>query len=188
VAAPVQEIFADPATLTGSIGVIVMHQDLSGLLGKLGVKSETVKSGKLKDMLTPTEPLGEEAREIVVELVEDVYDQFLKAVAEGREMEMAEVRKLADGRIFTGAQAKEEGLVDQLGGLQDALRRAGELAHIPGKPKVKEYEAPSLLRLLLGSAGVRRSQVTVTGGLLYDDFAARLASGALESPLRPGDM
>ena len=207
VAAAADKILADRATITGSIGAIALHQDMSGLLEKIGVELEVIKSGALKDMLSPTAPLGDEAREIVRSLVMEVHDQFIADVANGRGMEESAVRTLADGRIYTGQQAKEKGLVDECGGLRDALDAAGELAGVGPGPRVKEYGAPSLLRWLLGSsssisgrqAGTAR-RLVVTGGLLYDGLAGRLAGqspdlmGALGGGARavheapPGEM
>jgi len=188
ISAPADRIYADPATLTGSIGVIAMHQDYSGLLGKIGVKSETIKSGKLKDMLSPMAPMGDDARQVMRACVMQIYDQFLEAVAKGRRMKVEAVRALADGRIYTGQQAARNGLVDELGGLREALAGAAKLAGIKGPPRYKRYGVPSLLKLLLGGGAggrVNAVQVGVSGGLLYDEFAARLAWGA-ESPYLQG--
>jgi protease-4 len=194
VAAPADVIFAAPATVTGSIGVIAVHEDLSGLLDKLGIEEEVIKSGELKDMFNPTEPLSPEAREVVTALVEQVFGQFVDAVAQGRGMAEHDVLPLADGRIYTGQQAVENGLIDKLGGLHEALMEAGGLGGIEGKPEMRDYGAPSFLRWLFGAGSAEQRSVTVTGGLLYDGFAARLASGGLwpkdaESPaLEPGGM
>ena len=179
VAAPADVIFADPATITGSIGAIAVHQDMSGLFDKIGIEPEVIKSGKLKDMFQPTEPLTPEAREVVTALINQVFDQFVTAVANCRGMDKQAVLALADGRIYTGQQAAENGLIDHLGGLHEALMKAGERAGIEGKPEMKEYGAPSLLRWLLGGSTAQRRQPALTGGLLYDDVAARLACGGL---------
>lgn len=195
VAAPCDAIFADPATLTGSIGAIAVHQDLSGLFGKVGIDTEIIKSGELKDMFQPAGPLSPEARDVVTALIDQVFDQFVNHVAEGRGMDRAAVLALADGRIYTGQQAKGNGLVDELGGLHEALLEAGKLAGIRGRPQLKEYGPPSIIQWLFGgSASVRQREVAVTGGLLYDDFAARLARGAVRPAppaarrTHPGDM
>jgi protease-4 len=184
VVAPAEYIFADPATVTGSIGAIAVHQDISGLFDKIGIATETIKAGELKDMFNPTAPLSDEARQIAQELVTQVHEQFIQDVAEGREnLDIDGVRQLADGRIYTGEQAKENGLVDDLGGLHDALLKAGELAGIEGKPELEEPGPPGLLRLLFGaSSSTHQRPVSVTGGILYDGFAARLVRGALASP------
>jgi protease-4 len=184
VSAPADRIYADAATLTGSIGVILVHQDLSGLFGKIGVRSETLKSGRMKDMLSPMGPLREDAKQVMQVYIMQVYDQFVQAVARGRRMKVEAVRALADGRIYTGEQAVKNGLVDELGGLREALAGAAKLSGVKGRPTYMTYGAPSLLKLLLGSrAGARTRPVQATtapgqpGGLLYDEFAARLAWG-----------
>jgi protease-4 len=191
VAAPSDHIFANPATVTGSIGVIAIHQDMSGLLQKVGIKSEVIKSGELKDMLGPTAPLSDKARAVVDALVKQVYEQFAQAVVDGREdLSREQVDQLADGRVYTGQQAVENGLIDDLGGMQHALEKAGELAGIVGKPELEEVRPPSLLRWLFGSGSqVQQRPVAVTGGLLYDGFAARLVQGAADpTPAAPGDL
>jgi len=192
VAAAADEIFADEATMTGSIGAIALHQDMSGLFDKIGVKPEVIKSGELKDMLSPATPMTEEARQIVQALVEQVHEQFILAVAEGREnLDLAAVNALADGRVYTGQQALENGLVDGIGGYREALDRAGELTGLGPDPRVKEYAAPSLLHYLLsGSAGgsqriAAQPRLTATGGLLYDELSARLVG---QAAARAGDI
>jgi len=189
VAAPANKIYADPATVTGSIGVIAMHEDMSGLFGKIGVKTETIKSGELKDMFSPYAPLTDDARAVMKTLVMQVYDQFVKAVSEGRHMPVQEVKALADGRIYSGQQALANGLVDELGGMKEALQGAAAISGAKST-SYKEYGVPTLLKLLLGGETRTRGSVLQTRlpeGLLYDDFAARLAWGesAPASPDRP---
>ena len=191
VAAGANAIFADSATMTGSIGAIAMHEDMSGLFEKIGIKPEVIKSGELKDMLNPMSPMSDEAREIVQRVVQEVRDQFVQAVTDGRDnLDRAAVEALADGRIYTGQQAVENGLVDEIGGLREALDRAGDLTGLGPSPATKEYGEPSLLRWLLSSSSLAKRQptaqphVAATGGLLYDDLAARLvgqAAGAVSS-------
>lgn len=190
ISAPAKQIWADPATITGSIGVISMHEDFSELLKKIGVKAEVMKAGKFKDMMSPFGPISPEVRQMMDQLLKETHEQFIKAVADGRRekgLTEAAVRKLADGRIYSGAQAKSNKLVDELGGMQEALAAAGRLGGIPGKPVTKEYQVPGLLRWLLGASS-SRSQVAVSGGLLYDDFAARLVRGSLPARAEPGTM
>lgn len=180
VSAPADVIFANPATVTGSIGVIAIHQDMSGLYGKVGIKSETIKSGKLKDMFQPTGPLSDDARIVIKALIAQVFDQFVGAVAEGRKMKRSKVLELADGRIYTGEQAKANGLIDQLGGMHEALAEAGRKAGIKGKPTLKEYGAPSFLKWLEGSSSLTRPrEISLLGGLLYDEMADQLVQGTL---------
>jgi len=190
VCAGADAIFADEATVTGSIGAIAMHEDMSGLFEKIGIKPEVIKSGELKDMFNPLTPMTDEARKVVEALVAEVHDQFVQAVADGREnLDREAVEALADGRIYTGQQAAENGLIDEIGGLREALDRAGELAGLGPRPRTKEYGEPSLLRWLLSSSSISRRQaaqprVVATGGLLYNDLAARLvgqAAGAAAS-------
>ncbi len=197
VAAAADSIMADEATMTGSIGAIAMHEDMSGLFEKIGIKPEVIKSGELKDMLNPMAPMSDEARQVVQTLVEQVHEQFIQAVAEGREnLDLELVRLLADGRIYTGQQAVDNGLVDEIGGFREALAAAGELAGIGPKPRIKEYGEPSLLRWLFsggsmaGRRAVAQPQVGAIGGLLYDELAAQLvgqAGGSIAS-LGPGGV
>jgi protease-4 len=116
IALPAARIFARDATLTGSIGVILQTGEVSGLLTKLGLTAEAITSGPLKDQPSFTRSLTPQGREYLNGLVADMYDQFVTMVAEGRHMEAARVRELADGRAYTGRQAQKLGLVDQIGG------------------------------------------------------------------------
>ena len=138
IAAASDKIVANPGTLTGSIGVIMELANVEGLLQKIGVQSVVIKSGKHKDIASPFRKMTEEERELIQSVLDDVHDQFIEAVAKGRALRLSEVRALADGRIFTGRQAKEKGLVDELGGLQDAVRITGELIGAHGEPRVVE--------------------------------------------------
>lgn len=136
VAACTDEIVANPGTLTGSIGVIMETTNLRGLFDSFGVEQETIKSGPFKDIGSYSRPVTKEERAILQSMVDDIYDQFVEAVAQGRDMETDQVRLLADGRVFTGRQAMELGLVDQMGDMRDAIALAGELAGIKGEPVV----------------------------------------------------
>lgn len=129
-------IVSNPGTITGSIGVIVEFINMEELFSKLGLKGYVIKSAKFKDIGSPFRTMKDEEGRIIKELLDDVHTQFVEAVAEGRGMEVEAVRKLADGRIFSGAQAKALGLVDQLGNMQDAINLGAELAGIEGKPQV----------------------------------------------------
>jgi protease IV len=136
IAAACDQIVANPGTLTGSIGVIMQLANLEELMKKIGVRGINVKSGPNKDIGSPFVPLSPEGREILQSLVDNVHGQFVTAVARGRGMEEAQVRKLADGRVYSGAQAKELGLVDQFGTLRDAVELAAKRAGIAGEPAV----------------------------------------------------
>ncbi len=137
-AAAADHIMANPGTTTGSIGVILQHTNLEELLDNIGVEFETIKSGEHKDMGDISRALTPEEREILQSFSQDVYEQFVEAVASGRNMSREQVLELADGRIFTGRQALELGLVDELGNLYDALDRAAELSGIED-PMVVEF-------------------------------------------------
>lgn len=138
IASGADSIVANPATITGSIGVIMEVNNLVELYEKLGIGSEVIKSGEHKDMGNPARSLTENERDILQSMVDDIFEQFIDVVAEGRGLTREQVRDLADGRIFTGRQAADLGLVDRLGDLTVAVDLAGELAEIPGKPRIKE--------------------------------------------------
>lgn len=120
IAVPAGRIFAQQATLTGSIGVLLPTAQVSGLLDKLGIQSDTIVSGPLKDQPSLTRPLSDEGRRVLQGLVMDLYDQFVAMVAQGRHMTTQQVRALADGRAYTGHQALGLGLIDQIGGEPEA--------------------------------------------------------------------
>ncbi len=147
-------IVANPGTITGSIGVVVQFLNLEGLGEKIGVRAVVVKSGQFKDIGSPARPLTEEDRRIVQGVIEDVHEQFVNAVAEGRGLPVAEVRRIADGRILSGQQAKAVGLVDSLGNLWTAIHEAAVLADISGEPEVifPEKSRLSIFDLLTGEA------------------------------------
>lgn len=135
-ASAAEKIVANPGTITGSIGVLVEFVNATELLDKIGLKGYVVKSGKYKDVGSPLRKMEDDEIRMLQGVVDDVNDQFIRAVAEGRGIEEAEVRRIADGRIFTGAQALGIGLVDQLGDLTDAINLSARLAGIKGKPYV----------------------------------------------------
>lgn len=136
ISVPATEIYANPGTITGSIGVLMKFTNAEGLLGKIGMKAFTLKSGPLKDAGSPLRPMTEQDRTMLQGVIDDTYNQFVTAVAEGRKLPAEEVRRLADGRIFTGEVAKQLRLVDRLGNQQDAIEEAGRLAGIGGEPEV----------------------------------------------------
>ncbi len=149
-----EKIVANPGTITGSIGVILRGNDLSRLLKRIGIRFETVKSGLYKDILSPDRALSEAERQLLQELIDASYDQFVTAVAAGRGLEQDVVRGFADGRVFSGAQALELGLVDVLGDEESARRLAAQLAGLdPEKARTVSFGKPprKLLGLLPGS-------------------------------------
>ncbi len=156
IAAIADEVLANPGTLTGSIGVIMQFTKLKGLYEKVGLEQQVVKSGKFKDTGSPVRDLTDEERELLQATLDNVHNQFIDAVSEGRQEHLTreDVVALADGRIFSGQQALEHKLVDQLGNLPDAIDRAGELGGISGKPKVvRTKRKTSMLERILGTTG-----------------------------------
>jgi protease-4 len=129
-------IVANPGTITGSIGVVMEFSNVEDLLKKIGLRSHVIKSGKHKDIGSPLREMTSEEKSILQGVIDSVHGQFIRAVAEGRNMEEGKVRRIADGRIFSGEQAKELGLVDRLGSLQDAIEIAAEMIGIEGRPAV----------------------------------------------------
>lgn len=136
IASACDTIVANPGTLTGSIGVIMELGNVEGLLQKIGVQPEIVKAGLYKDMGSVVRPMTDAERTLFQEMIDSVHTQFIGAVAAGRKMDKDQVRALADGRIFSGEQAKVAGLVDELGGLQDAINTAAARAGVEGEPHV----------------------------------------------------
>jgi protease-4 len=138
VAAAADKIVANPGTLTGSIGVKMEFANIEKLLEKIGVQGTVVKAGEYKDVGSPFREMSAPEKKLLQDVIDDVHSQFIQAVAEGRHMQEADVRAIADGRIFTGRQALDLKLVDQLGDLSDSIRVAGEMVGIHGKPRVIE--------------------------------------------------
>ncbi len=154
VASACDAIVANPGTLTGSIGVIMQLANAQELLQKIGVQPEILKAGEHKDMGSPTRPLTDVERGLFQQMLDSVHAQFIGAVAAGRQMDESKVRELADGRIFSGEQALAVGLVDTLGGLEDAVAMAAERGHISGEPRISHAQLrrePWWLSFLFGS-------------------------------------
>ncbi len=137
--APADYIMAHPTTITGSIGVLISSLNMEGLFQKIGLKDVTIKSGDKKDLLSPFRTMTEEERALLQGIVDEMYERFLKVVAQGRGMNIQKVRRLADGRIFTARTAKKAGLIDGIGYLEDAIDRAKGLSGIT-KAKVVRYK------------------------------------------------
>lgn len=138
IAAAADKIVANPGTLTGSLGVKMEFANLEKLFEKIGVKGMVVKAGEYKDIGSPYREMTPQEKRLLQDVIDDVHSQFIKAVAEGRRLPEADVRAIADGRIFTGQQALALKLVDQMGDLTDSIEIAGGLAGIKGKPRVVE--------------------------------------------------
>src|SRR5581483_5777737 len=128
------KIFAEPGTLTASIGVIAQLPEVDALMEAAKLKMNTYRSGKFKDLGSPFRPPTDEDRKLFQAVIDDTYDQFLHAVAEGRHLKVEDVRPIADGRVMTGRQAKEAKLIDELGGMDAAAKAAVELAKLTGEP------------------------------------------------------
>ncbi len=163
VACAADKIVALPGTITGSIGVIMNLYNLEGAEHKLGIESNVVKSGKFKDIGSFSRPMTAEERELLQGIIADTYDQFVTAVSEGRHMDVAAVKKVADGRIISGRQALAAGLVDQLGGYEEAVASLQDLSRQKfghsGDLKVIDKRMPTILSVLMESAS---SNVGVT--------------------------
>ncbi len=129
-------IVANPGTITGSIGVVMEFTNLEELLKKIGIKGVVLKGGEHKDIGSPFREMTPEETRIMQEVIDNVHQQFIKAVAEGRKMDQSKVIPIADGRILTGEQAKELGLVDQMGNLEDTVDIAAKMVKIEGRPIV----------------------------------------------------
>jgi protease IV len=150
IAAGGSEIVANYSTITGSIGVIAQFPNLSGLYEKVGVDMRVIKSGEFKDIGSANREMSEEELAILDSIVQDSYQQFVEAIATGRDMDIDKVRMLADGRIYSGRQAQEAGLVDRLGNFDTAITVAEELADI-SNAQVLEYSSQSFFESLLQS-------------------------------------
>ena len=129
-------IVANPGTITGSIGVIMQFSNLEELLKKIGVRGVVIKSGEHKDIGSPFRDMTPEEKRIMQEVLDNVHQQFIQAVADGRKLDRSRVAQIADGRIMTGEQAKNLGLVDELGNLQDTIDITAKMVGIEGKPNV----------------------------------------------------
>lgn len=132
------KIVASPGTLTGSMGVIFKFPNLEEIFQKIGYRDEVIKSGKLKDIGSPSRPLTDEERELLQALLDEVHEQFIRDIAQSRKLPEDDVRRVADGRIFSGETAKNLGLIDQLGNFNDAVALAANLAGL-------ETETPTLV-------------------------------------------
>jgi len=136
VAVACDQIYANPGTLTGSIGVIMQMANVEQLLKKVGVDYVVVKAGAYKDVGNFSRPMTPDERRVLQALLDDVHGQFIDAVAKGRKLDRDEVARFADGRVFSGRQARDLKMVDALGGLEDAVLAAGKLAGLPSPPAV----------------------------------------------------
>jgi protease-4 len=165
ISAPANVIYANPGTITGSIGVIIQHVDVSEILNKFGVKVNTIKSGANKDILYPTKPLLPEQKALLEKTVMDVYDQFLDAIVRYRPIKKDVLKNYADGRVFSGNEAKALGLVDKIGNIQDAISEAKKLGKLKEDAPVIELKPkkPLLDELMNSKFGMEK----VKSGIYY---------------------
>lgn len=149
ISAPADRIYANPDTLTGSLGVILSTLNYEEAFDRLGLQSFVYKSGELKDIGSPTRQPTDEERAVLQSIVDEAYDGFVRVIVEGRGLPEEQVRALADGRVYTGSQAQELGLVDELGNLDQAIVGAKELASLEAATVVRYTSSTSLRSLLL---------------------------------------
>ena len=155
ISVPATLIYANPGTITGSVGVLMKFSNIEGLMDKVGLKAFTIKSGKFKDVGSPSRTMKPEERAMLQGVIDSTHRQFVRAVAEGRKLPVSTVAALADGRIFSGEQALALKLVDRLGTLQDAIDEAARLGGIKGEPRLirpPRKRTPALDLLVEGAA------------------------------------
>lgn len=157
IAAPAHKIIAHPTTITGSIGVIIQWANMESLYEKIGFHPQLIKSGAKKDMLSPGRPITEEEKLILQDIIDEMYLRFVRIVADGRQMDLEQVKALSDGRIYTGEQALENGLVDANGYFEDALKSAKELAGLEEARVVRYHRRSFFLQNFLEAAAARSS-------------------------------
>lgn len=169
VACAADTIMANPGTLTGSIGVILEFPNTEELFQKIGIRFEVVKSGEFKDIGSPVREMTDRERELLQEMIDDTYDQFVGVVAADRELDREEVLQYADGRVFTGRQGVGYGFIDVLGDYEDAIALAAEMAGIRGKPKtIREWRRRATIwDVLLDTFGGAVSRSNLMPSLEY---------------------
>jgi protease-4 len=174
------KIVALPTTMTGSIGVISAVPNIEGFLEKLGIQIEIFKGGKYKDMYQGLRELTSEEEEIMQQMIDEYYEQFIDVVAEGRELSREEVRDLATGQIYTGTEAKELGLVDELGDMDTAIDWALELAGI--ETAIVEYYQPPKLTLWSLLGFVNAIQMRLSGLSAQDIILLEILNHSYPQP------
>jgi protease IV len=176
VASPCDQIYADKATITGSIGVIFESTDLSGLFKKLGVDMQVVKSGKFKDIGSSNRPMTPEEKQLIQAMINDTFDQFIQAVSDGRHMKKERVRELATGAVYTGRQAKKLGLIDEIGGFRETISAVAVRVGLCGEPVVVNYSRKGgILSILDERTGMQRT-TSRDYDAIADGILRRLAS------------
>lgn len=172
ISAPSDKIIANPDTITGSIGVIWVFENRSAFYKEEGTSFYIAKSGELKDMGGDWRGLSDEEKRYADQTISEVYGRFISEVAQGRNLSLSNVKDMADGRVYTGAKARELGLVDDFGNLDDAINVAASLGGIEGRPEVTYANKPSLSRLLFGGEG----EVSRLASYYYESPYGRLLS------------
>lgn len=173
ISVPADRIIANPDTMTGSIGVIWEFQNRSGFYDKEGTSFYIAKSGEFKDMGGDWKGLSNDEKQYAEQVILEAYNRFINEVANDRNLSISAVKDIADGRIYTGAKAKELGLVDDLGSLDDAIEIAAKLGGIIGKPDVVYANRPSLSRLLFGG---EKTDVSDFTSYFFDNPSGRFLS------------
>jgi protease-4 len=140
IASAAEKIFANPGTLTGSIGVAMHLRNVQDLMSKIGVNNAVIKSGSLKDAGSPYRSMTPREERYLQEVSDEIYDQFVEAVSKSRKLKQEEVERIADGRIYTGKRALDLGLVDAMGGMETAAREAGRMGGIPEEPHIVSFK------------------------------------------------
>ncbi len=172
IAASANKLVVAPLALTGSIGVISDFVDASGFLAKYGISFQTVKTGKYKDMGSPSRPLTDEEKKIVQDISDQVYEEFVNGIAESRSMDVAYLKTLAQGQVFLGKQAVKLGLADSTGAKDDAINLAGSMAGMTGTPETVQFAQKKSLQDVL-------NQLAGTFGYAFGQGVARVSSGGI---------
>lgn len=146
-------IYANPGSMTGSIGVIAYSPNMRGLFEKIGVSMNVIKSGRYKDIMSSHRNMTDEERRLIQSMIDSSYNQFLQHISEGRDMPVAKIAPYADGRILDGVEAKRVNLIDEIGTFQDAIAKAKELAELPEDAPVYD-DAPTFQNLLFNLGGM----------------------------------
>lgn len=191
VACACDKIFAEPGTMTGSIGVIMNLMNFKALGDKVGISAQPVKSGPFKDIASPYRQMTEEEKNILQAIISDTYDQFVTAVAKGRKMKVEDVKRLADGRIYSGRQAKKNGLIDELGGYDTALadlqtvcmKKYGSKDKLPVDDKGEGGLLSSLLESSSSTGIFTNTPFHVNAGIADDVVSDYLMNKLYKQPL-----
>jgi protease-4 len=182
-AAHADKIYANNTTLTGSIGVYMPYMNFNGIYDKIGLKTKKIKSGKFKDIMSPDRPMTKEEEQLLQNMVDEMYEQFVDVIVEGRHMPREKVLELADGRVYTGRQAKKLGLVDDIGNYYDVLDATAKMVGIEGEPKVKTYTGTTWKSLfsVQGISNVIVGEITKAVGEVLTTKGSELQTRSAQS-------